>query len=661
LLAAAFPGDDRVAAWIANELDHAEHPFLMAIHPSTWRNIAVNFRDHPVVVEAARRWIPGRQFHDSEISLLALVDRTEEMRDLLITRLADASFPHWEAESLLEGWGMQDKAVAEALHRFLDGRPPAQAARIAYLVPQIIEDPGQAQATLLAILQEPGVTRPDLVVSGLAQLTEPGDVTEIVAAAEPHLNGGLDDPFRALIGGFPQHPRVRELAIAALAQHDAPVGTVARAYATDTEMRQLAARALAPVSPPLRARIITTLARRPLSDTTTTALLEKFDAERHGDVKLLAATAWARRIRHDQQATTHAAERLTSLVQAIGPDHEERRRAAFAALLVLGRADAFTGLRERYGDGGPIRVSPDLLHRDLEFVRLVAEHWRTLSELLGDQMPTRLSASGNPVSFWTTMCTVAAAYPDIQRDVLHAIDTNPQVAASIQALRFTAAARAGTSAALNQMIAVIDAANGPSPTRGNLELALFAADTIARQFTGTPDTAAQLATRPLSRWDLGRVAALCRGWPDHPAARSLYPPSPPGQPTWADRELRYALRPVGQLITEVQRDIGKMIQTGEDQTFLITGPLSARLRRDPEAVRALEGTLHASADPVMKAAIPSALGIAGALTQRAADWCATEIERQYADESTELGFDMRTGTVRGVAITLTDVLKGPSN
>ena len=76
----------------------------MAMHPSTWRNIAVNFRDHPVVVEAARRWIPGRRFQDLEVSLLALVERTTQMRDMLITRLADASFPHWEAASLLEGW-----------------------------------------------------------------------------------------------------------------------------------------------------------------------------------------------------------------------------------------------------------------------------------------------------------------------------------------------------------------------------------------------------------------------------------------------------------------------------------------------------------------------------------------------------------------------------
>ncbi|HXZ69897.1 MAG TPA: hypothetical protein VEH31_03365 [Streptosporangiaceae bacterium] len=103
-----------------------------------------------------------------------------------------------------------------------------------------------------------------------------------------------------------------------------------------------------------------------------------------------------------------------------------------------------------------------------------------------------------------------------------------------------------------------------------------------------------------------------------------------------------------------------MIQAGDDQTFLVTGPLSVRLRRDPEPVRAFEDALDASTDPVMKAAIPSALGIAGALTQRAADWCAAEIERQYACDSIDLGFDMRTGTVRGVAITLTDVLQGLS-
>jgi hypothetical protein len=129
---------------------------------------------------------------------------------------------------------------------------------------------------------------------------------------------------------------------------------------------------------------------------------------------------------------------------------------------------------------------------------------------------------------------------------------------------------------------------------------------------------------------------------------------------WADRELRYALLPARQLIAEIRKDIGETIQTGEDQTFLVTGPLSARLRRDSEAVQAFEGALDANTDPVMKAAIPSALGMAGALTQPAVDWCAAEIERQSANGSTDLGFDLRTGIVRGMAITLIDVLQGSS-
>ena len=658
LLTAAFPGDDKVAAWIAAELDQAPHPFLMAGRPPTWQNIAVNFRDHPVVVEAAVRWIPGQRFGDSEVSLLALVTRTDQTRDLLISRLRGASFPHWEAQSLLQGWSMQDAAVAEALRGFLDSRPAAQAAGIAHLIPQIIDDPGQAGATLLAMLRDPRVTRPDLVVRGFGQLTEPGDVAEIVAAAEPHLNGGLFDPLTELIEGFPQHPRVRELATAALDRRAAPVGAVAHAYAGDPEMRLLAARVLVPVSPPLRARIVSTLARRPLPDSATTALLEQFDIEWHGDVKLLAATAWARRIRHDQDAATRAVERLASLVQATGFDHDERRRAAFAALLVLGRADVLASPPGGNRTAEALRVPPDLLHRDVEFVRLVAEHWTTLTGLLGDQLPTRLSVSGEADTFWTAMCTVAAAYPDIQPDVLHAIDTNPHVAASIPALRFAAAARAGTGVLLDQLFAVIDAADGPSTSYGNLEQALFAADTIARQFAGSPDTAARLAERPLSWWHLGRVAALCRGWPGHRAVRDLYQQQQPRELTWAERELRYAMLPAGQLIAELQHDIGEMLQAGENQSFVVTGPLSARLRRDPDAARAFEDALDASTDPVMKAAIPSALALAGTLTQPAADWCTAEIERQGAIGNTDLGFDLRTATVRGVTVSLIDTLQG---
>jgi hypothetical protein len=54
-------------------------------------------------------------------------------------------------------------------------------------------------------------------------------------------------------------------------------------------------------------------------------------------------------------------------------------------------------------------TDPDLSHRNLESARLAAGHWGTLMELLQDQLPKQVSGSGDAVSFWTAMCTVAAA------------------------------------------------------------------------------------------------------------------------------------------------------------------------------------------------------------------------------------------------------------
>ncbi len=207
---------------------------------------------------------------------------------------------------------------------------------------------------------------------------------------------------------------------------------------------------------------------------------------------------------------------------------------------------------------------------------------------------------------------------------------------------------------------VIDAADGPSTSRGNLEIALFAADTIARQFGANPDTGEQLADRPLSTWELGRIAALCRGWPGHPALPAAHTGMDTREPTWADRELRYALLPANVLADEVQRDIKIFAAALEDQTFLLTGPLSARLRRDPDAVHEFAASLDAATDPTLKAAIPSALTIAGVLTQAVADWCSSEIERQLHSERAELGYDIQTGSARGVAAILLDILQGNS-
>jgi hypothetical protein len=127
---------------------------------------------------------------------------------------------------------------------------------------------------------------------------------------------------------------------------------------------------------------------------------------------------------------------------------------------------------------------------------------------------------------------------------------------------------------------------------------------MARQVGGSPDTAARLTESRVSRWELVRTAALCRGWSDHPAVDGLYEQIRADEPIWADRELRYALLPVSELAAQFRRDIARMIEVGSDLSFLVAGPLSARLRRDPDAVRAFEETLTTGTDPIMKSCDP---------------------------------------------------------
>jgi N-acetylglucosamine-6-phosphate deacetylase len=68
-----------------------------------------------------------------------------------------------------------------------------------------------------------------------------------------------------------------------------------------------------------------------------------------------------------------------------------------------------------------------------------------------------------------------------------------------------------------------------------------------------------------------------------------------------------------------------MTRTGGDQSVLVTGPLVARLRRDTDAASVFANALVTATDPVLKAAIPTALALADVFTEQLADWCRTEI------------------------------------
>ncbi|MFZ5480839.1 MAG: NACHT domain-containing protein [Myxococcota bacterium] len=651
LLLAAFPGDDDVAAYIADQLRSERFPFNGIGH-GAWYSIARHFAGHPVVSGAAADWIVRQDFPEPQMAILASVAPTDRVRTHLLTRLSRSSFPHWAAGALLDLWGPGDGAVLQGLTDHLAGASPAAQSRIAHLLPRWMS-PGECIPRLRSMLEDPSCMRPDLVLSGFAAL-DGIDREEVVQLALRHLDRGLiGSPLWELIHSFPDVPSVREATLRMLDTRDAPLSPAVRVYGDDGELRAALAECLMPAPVPLRAQIVDFLGRQPYADLGATRLLDDFDLEHDPELMALGASARARRA--TGQTIPALLDKLTAMVTALGPEYSERRRAGFVGLLAMGRLDVFTGLHDPFKDDDPLCLEVDALGGDRAFLRHVAERWTEIHEALGGAFELRMGIQRHGHVFWEALCRVAIEFPETHADVLVALSADEELATSVEGLGFLARVGIPPELLQERILAALDVADGKYIRAMDVERAMYACDLLLQRFAGDAHVAEGLA-EDVQRGRRGRLAALCRGWPQHPRVTALYDEALATR-RWApgDRELLYARMPADTLWDRVAQDLEEVEERW--LRIVVAAPLAARLARDADARALLHQTvLQGRASALQRAAIPTILKIAGGVTPDLERWCREEIVRQSRTDAPELGLDLRLGEVRGVSLALMDVI-----
>lgn len=345
VLLQAFPQDPGVSEYCVEQISTQEYLFLGGDHIDSWRWLSESFRDHPALIKVIDEWGPQKEHREPEVSFAALLGRTHLMKQTLINSLKNDnnSIRHWAASTLLEGWGMDDLEVADALTEVANGSNH-NASQIAHLIPQIISDEDEAGTRLLELLTTPGNIRRDFVVSGFASIAPNDQNATVVEECLKLLPQGrrlnLFEDFRGqLIFSFPGHSDIRNLAIDDLLQADPNLGIVANAYSDDEEMRRRVSKHLTPLPTQLRGMIISAIGDANEDNDFSISILNQFEAESDADLKVLGSINYHRTLSRKPELPSDLIENLRQTLLAQGIHYQERRLAAFAGLLILGRLD----------------------------------------------------------------------------------------------------------------------------------------------------------------------------------------------------------------------------------------------------------------------------------------------------------------------------------
>jgi hypothetical protein len=642
VLLTGFRQDEDVAKYLARGAvwDHTRLDNLLPDDTEFFDLVAKNFPNHPAIVDAVDRWLVRQTTKHENFFRAALVGRTDVAKSLLLTSL-DPNHVRHATKALLEGWGMQDVEVAEALTKVARETDTAAAYAGEYL-PEIISDRGECRNRLLELLSKPNHRATNAVLAGLIKLGGTEGDTEVVdeVLRLPLDSDGKYPGQGHLIKGYSSDPRVRELARDELLDPYGSLGAVAAAYGNDDEFRP---RILESVTP-LPARLRQLIAKRlgEATDDFSLALLESYDVEADLEARVQASTSYHTRLKTSGRDIKPVLQVLQQRIVNLGHEWLKTRHAALSALLVLKRLDIMMDAQE------PERGSPDKRCRiPLErgrvspsdpLIRLVLQNWNYIRETFGDEFWFRFDVKEerDQASFWYHFSTFADEYPLPQKELIEFLEANRDNdrAHGSWALRFLS--RASPRSELLKHLCMAALASSDNKFDDSYEEAFIAAELLVKNFNEDGSVWQWLRGNIKDSYDGEEevpeniILALSEGWPDSPEFdRIAQTIDEKKQPLTYAVLLYLSCRKdtPAEVLNEVDKILFWFERSDTSRNANIVRPLVRRLRRDDELLRLMLAKLQDHPTSTEKATytqlIVQARGTAALST-----WCVEEGERQ---------------------------------
>lgn len=509
--------DPRVVDWLCEEFLSGDRLLFSSMHDPTplLEPILLTSSKLRAAVET---WFADKKYHnhDHHVSQLAAIHKSDTAKDTLFQQLQDwQSFRFWPVSGLLKGWGMDDPAVAASLAP-LARMDPEKRDDIAQYIPQIIRNSEKSFDLLMEICSLPEVGRPDFVIRGFAALGCAPNDAEVVTAVLPHVPArwGIDTGVATLIEYFHGDPRVRAFALERLRRRSPPLEAIAAAYRDDVELRGAVLQLSSPLPTFLRRRIARRASQR-FDDEVLLKALEQCDLESDSAAKVQATIGFARSSLLDSAETENRVRQFSDQLQAIGPDMDERRIAAFAGLLALNRNDIFAQAVEG-PDNKPLTLSMAHTYHDYApALELIADRWELVKETMGSSVDRFSRFGGSPLGVWQLLAPYANRSPELAACFIDYCRTSdgPLSASMLQTLWRL---KPKSSLLLKSCMRTLEKpAHARDLNPVDVERArIVASKCLCTEFADTPDV--QETVLRAAEWEHGAaIVGFAATWPEH--------------------------------------------------------------------------------------------------------------------------------------------------
>lgn len=673
VLLKGYPQDADVARFFAELITKDEHVFYVWGRNENPLDIMTrNFKNNEIIVSAIDQWL-SRQKNDFEIDVTraALVGCTEISKSKLFDIMKDSRFIHWQANALVEGWGMQDQAVAQKLKDLVSG-PAGEASSIAHLLPKIEDDKEICLNKLMELLKDPDCRRPDFVLAGLKKLNIDHNDNEIIDFV---LNSILnredlkdyvrDSTMFELFSLFPSDNRIKELAKRELSTHHPNYLTIAWTLGNDEEIRRKITEIVCPLPASFR-MIIAERMEDAGDDEFALSLLGLYDQEIDEEVKTQASIAYHKRLKFSGSNISDALDILSKSINCSGPGLESDRAAAFCGLVYLNRLDIVANCKETKSEN-PCLIPIRDYAPNIPLIRTILQKWIDIKEALGPEMLKRFTHwhNNDTKEVWNALCILADEYPLPCDDALEFLESHTERVAESNTLSFLSRTKPGSKLLRNYCLGSFYANQSQLRLSQNDEA--MAAKLLGSQFKNNEDIFMCLHQRDMKMpLDSKLIIALCEGWPESKELDEMYNYYFKNKPKIGYEPYFYLISTKGSrniIYDSILAAISHIDSESENigPLYTIIPPLLRCLRNDDLLVRKLIDHLKANPTPSEKVIFTKIISDAVGVPSELKAWCQEELQRQFNEtEAYEIGNDLSSGKPKAVINALLEVLSQSS-
>ena len=662
ILLEGFPQDDEVVEAIAHLFRTEKYPnHILGLHGG-WEPLVKAFAGHQILGPAVDDWLErkveqeGKKSHNLFWDLeLCLISRSERAKAHLLKADEETGvITRDQALWLLQGWGMQDEEAATVLTKLAESDV---AKSVAHFLPDILPNKQMCRQRLLNILRTESGLAASYATIGLTKLGVNGSDEEAVETAVSKCIGEVPSglaflEISAIVTHFPHHPKVREIALHQLHNRGGELNSVAKAYSSDQEIRHKLFEISSPLPAYLRLIVVERLARLGPEDNFAHSLLSDYDEDTDENVKTAAAIGYAKSVKRRDEVSSYLLNKLKKGLHVVGPDHRERRQAAFAALLDLDRLDIVKAAWSE-NESGRMDLG-GIGETNLHLAAHLTRHWDRVAKMFGESFWERVAWVADDV---LTEMAAHTTDPDLLDKIINKHQGDNQEKLTAPSLQIRARQWRGNPRLHDLCLTLVrdfHISNWIETAPG-----IIAAEILAEQFANDDDTFTVLESLVAQgNTSSSLVITLNVGWPSSEACKQLnerveksilLPPAYSHLVAACSPPDEFVAR-LSEILAEFQGDIWEFLPS-------CSRAIAARFERDTQVRELALSRLEAQPTSSEKINFPSFLLQTNEPPERLHAWMRSEIKRQFeGNRLADIALDLSTGTVRSVGHVLLEHL-----